>query len=124
MRVLVVDDEENLANLLVMVLQHGGHEATAAYDGRAGLKKADSFAPDCVISDVIMPGMNGLELCASIAARHPDCHILLFSGQAIVNELLQAARQAGYNWELLHKPMDPEELLEKLASLQPASDDH
>jgi CheY-like chemotaxis protein len=63
-----------------------------------------------------MPGMNGIGLCAIIEKKYPRCRILLFSGQASTNELLTKARDEGHTWELLPKPIDPEELLEKLSS--------
>jgi CheY-like chemotaxis protein len=118
MRVLVVDDEKPLADTLAWILQGEGHEAFAVYDGHAALKKSESFNPDCVISDVIMPGMNGIELCSAIEKRHPNCQLLLFSGHAFTGELLAKARAEGHTWELLAKPMDPEELLAKVASLR------
>ena len=117
MRVLIVDDERSVAETLLMILQGEGYEAASAYNGSAALQKIEFFTPDCVISDVIMPGMNGIELCEIIEQRHPNCHILLFSGQASTNELVERARAAGHTWELLAKPLDPEELLAKLASL-------
>jgi CheY-like chemotaxis protein len=119
MRVLIVDDEKTLADTLVMIIRREGYEAASAYSGVAALQKIESFTPDCVISDVIMPGMNGIELCSLIEQKYPDCRILLFSGQASTNELLEQARAQGHTWELLAKPVDPAELLGKLASLEP-----
>src|SRR5690349_13158878 len=101
MRILVVDDERFVADTLVMILQRGGHEAASEYNGPAALHKIDSFRPNCVISDVIMPSMNGIELCTLIEQKLPACHILLFSGQASTNELLENARRRGHTWELL-----------------------
>ena len=100
-----------------MILQGDGHEACAVYDGSAALRKSDSFIPDCVISDVVMPGINGIELCSAIEKKYPECQLLLFSGQASTSELIAKARAEGHNWELLPKPIDPEELLAKVASL-------
>jgi len=121
MRVLIVDDERSVADTLVMILQREGHEAASAYNGATALQKIESFVPDCVISDVIMPGMNGIELCSLIERDYPQCHILLFSRQASTNELVEKAKAQGHTWELLAKPVDPDELLEKLAALQAAS---
>jgi len=59
-----------------------GYETASAYNRAAELQKIESFTPDCVISDVLMSGMNGIELCGVIETLHSDCHILLFSGQA------------------------------------------
>jgi len=117
MRVLVVDDEKFVADTLALILQGEGHEAFAVYDGNAALRKSESFIPDCVISDVIMPGMTGIELCSAIEKKYPNCEILLFSGQAYTSELVEKARAEGHCWELLAKPIDPEELLAKVASL-------
>jgi CheY-like chemotaxis protein len=117
LRVLVIDDEKFVADTLVMILQESGLHALAAYNGPAALAQADSFRPTVVISDVIMPGMNGIEVCAAIQAKYPDCHILLFSGQAATTDLVQEARTKGFTWELLAKPVDPEDLISKLESL-------
>jgi DNA-binding response OmpR family regulator len=122
MRVLVIDDEKNLADTLVWILERAGFEATSAYDGESALQRLDTFQPDVVISDVIMPGVNGIEVCTRIQARFPKCHILLFSGQTATNELLGEAREHGLTWELLAKPMDPDELLAKVTSLAQKSE--
>jgi DNA-binding response OmpR family regulator len=122
MRVLVIDDEKNLADTLVWILEKAGHEAKSAYDGASALECVNAFSPDVVISDVIMPGMNGIEVCARIQAQFPECHILLFSGQTATDELVGQAREKGLTWELLAKPMDPEELLAKVASFAEKSD--
>lgn len=116
-RVLVVDDEKNLADTLVLILQGAGFHATAAYNGDSALQRLDAVSPDIVISDVIMPGMNGIDLCAKIQLRYPNCQILLFSGQAATNELVDEARTQGFRWELLAKPIEPEDLIAKLSSL-------
>jgi CheY-like chemotaxis protein len=123
MRVLVVDDEKFVADTLALILQGDGHEAFAVYDGNAALRKSESFIPDCVISDVIMPGMNGIELCSAIEKKYPKCQLLLFSGQASTSELVEKARAEGHTWELLAKPIDPEELLAKVTSLANKSHD-
>jgi DNA-binding response OmpR family regulator len=118
MRILVIDDEKPLADTLVMILQRKGYEAVCAYTAAAALETIESFRPECVISDVILPGTIGTELCAKIESVLPDCRILLFSGQGATSELIESARADGHSWELLAKPLDPRELLEKLASLQ------
>jgi DNA-binding response OmpR family regulator len=122
MRVLVIDDEKMLADMLVTMLQLEGYEAAAAYNGETALRLVDSFQPGCVICDVVMPGMNGVEVCTAIHAKHPDARIVLFSGQAETNGLLDEARRRGCAWEFLAKPAQPDELLAKLSALE-ASDE-
>jgi CheY-like chemotaxis protein len=118
MRILVIDDEKTLAETLAMILRNAGHEARVAYDGPSALERAESFQPDCVISDVIMPGMNGIDTCAVIQSKYPKSYILLFSGQAETNTLVEEAHAKGYTWELLAKPVEPDELLERLALVE------
>lgn len=118
MRILVIDDEKPLADTLVMILQKSGYDAMCAYTGSEALEKVESFCPDCVISDVIMPGVAGTEICADIERRLPNCHILLLSGQGPTPELIESTRAQGHSWDLLAKPIDPYALLDKLASLR------
>jgi CheY-like chemotaxis protein len=118
MRILVIDDEKKLADTLVMILKAAGHEAEAVYDGADALLRSEALRPECVICDVVMPGMSGLEACAKVQELNPRCHILLFSGQAVTSRLIDDARAKGHAWELLAKPVDPEELLMKLAELK------
>lgn len=118
MRVLVIDDEKPLADTLTLILQNAGYEARAVYDGAAALSLIESFVPDVLISDVVMPGMNGIDACIKIHAEVPECHIILFSGQAATDDLLKNACGEGCNWELFAKPVHPRDLLAKLSSLR------
>ena len=113
--VLVVDDEQCIADTLAAILNHAGYKATAAYDAQVALSMCDACPPDLVISDVVMPGMNGIEMAIQIKQRFPACQILLFSGMAATADLLEEARRRGYHFELLAKPVHPADLLEKVA---------
>ncbi len=115
-RVLVVDDEPCIADTLSGILRHFGYEATAAYNAAGALSACESNTPDLVISDVAMPGMNGIDLAIHIRQRYPACKILLFSGTATTTDLLERARTQGYDFELLSKPVHPSDLLAKLAA--------
>ena len=81
-RVLVVDDEQVIADTLAKILDLNGYDASAVYTGTAAVESARSLRPDLIISDVIMPDMNGIEAAISIRGFLPTCKILLFSGQA------------------------------------------
>jgi len=118
MRVLIIDNEKPLADTLTLILQNAGYEARAVYDGVAALSLIESFVPDVLISDVVMPGMNGIDVCGKIHAELPNCHIILFSGQAATDELMKDARGKGCDWELLDKPVHPRDLLAKLSTLR------
>jgi CheY-like chemotaxis protein len=68
-----------------------------------------------MITDVCMPGMSGIELAIAIREAIPDCKVLLFSGQASTADLLATARDAGYEFEALSKPIHPTELLARIS---------
>ena len=113
-RVLVVDDEQVIADTLAKILDLNGYDASAVYTGTAAVENARSLQPDLIISDVIMPDMDGIQAAISIRGFLPDCKILLFSGQAATADLLENARAQGHEFEILGKPVHPSDLLAKL----------
>ena len=115
-KVLVVDDERCIADTLAAILRNSGYDASIAYDADSALQQCESVAPDLLITDIVMPGSSGIDLAVLIRERHPDCKILLFSGQAQTVDMLEEARRRGYDFELLAKPVHPAELLSKLAA--------
>ena len=113
-KVLVVDDERLLADTTATILERAGFDVRTAYEGRDGLEIARSFHPDCLVTDIMMPDMNGIELAIEINKILPDTKILLFSGQAGVADILEESRMLGYEFPLLAKPVRPSELIERL----------
>ena len=113
-KVLVVDDERVIADTLAIILNKAGFDASAVYTGTGAVERARSDRPDLIISDVIMPDMNGIEAAINIRAFLPGCKILLFSGQAATADLLESARAKGHDFEILAKPVHPQDLLAKL----------
>jgi CheY-like chemotaxis protein len=114
-RVLVVDDEQVIADTLSIILNKAGFDASPVYTGTAAVESARNNHPDLIISDVIMPDMNGIEAAIQIRSFLPGCKILLFSGQAATADLLESARAKGHEFEILAKPVHPQDLLAKLA---------
>lgn len=113
-KVLVADDEQVIADTLAMILNQSGFEARAVYSGEKALELAPIFEPDMLISDVIMADLDGI--CAAIRIQEllPRIKILLFSGQAATADLLEKARAQGHEFEILAKPVHPQDLLSKL----------
>ncbi len=116
-QVYVVDDEKCIADTLAVILRNSGYDASAFYDAQSALEQAASCSPDLVISDVVMPGMNGVEMVILFRERHPDCKILLFSGQAATRDILEEAGAQQQNFEVLAKPIHPSELLARVARI-------
>ncbi len=110
-KVIVIDDESLIAETMVEILNHEGFEAISASDGTSAIELAKTLLPDIVLSDVVMPGLNGVETGIRIREALPNCRIILFSGQAATVDLLEKARERGHSFDVLAKPMKPEQLI-------------
>jgi CheY-like chemotaxis protein len=113
-RILVVDDEALIADTIVQILNRSGFIAVAAYGGKEAVETARSTIPEIVLSDVLMPHFDGVEAAIAIQKFLPETRIVLFSGQAATVEILARARQRGYHFELLAKPVHPVQLIKHL----------
>lgn len=109
--VLVVDDERIIADTLSTILSKNGFSTATAYNGSSALELARRVEPELLISDVVMPGMSGVELAIAVTQTVPRCKILLFSGQAATVDLLERARSAGFDFTTLTKPVHPTDML-------------
>ncbi len=115
--VFVVDDEHVIASSLAAILQMNGFRARSFTRAREALNAAPLQAPDLLISDVVMRDISGIDLAILITVQCPRCKILLFSGHASTSDLLQVARDKGYNFRLLSKPVHPADLLSEVGTL-------
>ena len=116
-RVLVVDDERLLADTTAAILRRAGFDTRTVYDGFSALELIPSFHPDYLLTDIMMPGMNGVQLAMAIARMHPLTKIMLFSGQAGITDILEESHAKGYEFPLLAKPVHPLKLVEGLKNL-------
>jgi CheY-like chemotaxis protein len=114
-RILIVDDERMIADTLSAIFRGAGYETFTAYNGRLGLDAARTLAPELVLSDVAMPEMDGVSMAMQIRKSQPAVRVLLLSGQSGTSDLLRSARENGFEFELLEKPMHPEEIMRKVA---------
>jgi CheY-like chemotaxis protein len=115
--VFVVDDEPIIASTLASILNSSGFSANAFTDPREALRFAETQCPDFLITDVVMPKLNGIDLGIQFKAMYPQCRILLFSGMAATFDLLESAQKNGHQFNLLSKPIHPEKLLEAIRAL-------
>jgi len=117
--VLVVDDEEMVRIIMVQVLQDNGYTVLEASDGLEALRIAKEHTGriDLLLTDVKMPGMNGLELAARLLSNRPEMTVLYVSGHADSTRQIQLQEgqfiiEPGANF--LHKPFSPDGLLQKV----------
>lgn len=104
LRVLIVDDDNNMAQTLEKILRTKGYRAEAAHTGEQALALARKNHFDCVLSDIKMPGMNGVELFHAFQQYHPDVPIIMITAYA-PSDLLTASVAKGVV-AVLNKPID------------------
>ena len=115
--ILIVDDEPLIADTLSAILQLHGFATTTAYDGLSALKMARRFFPSLLITDVAMPGMNGVELARAVTQMRPECGVILFSAHASSVELVREQCKLGPKLLFLQKPVHPEVMVMRVSDL-------
>jgi DNA-binding NtrC family response regulator len=113
--ILVVDDETVIADTLSVILSRNGFMVLTAYDGKGALELARMCPPNLLLTDVVMPGLTGIELAVMLTNAYPKCKVLLFSGQAATVDLLASAKEQGYDFNLILKPIHPSDLLRRIS---------
>ena len=121
-RVLVIDDDQIVRILLTAMLETGGYAVDIAPDGRQALGIIEKAPPDVVITDLVMPQMEGMEIIMTIQSIAPEIPIVAMTGVSGGNlKYLQAARRLGAA-EILAKPVQREELFAALERILPPDD--
>jgi two-component system response regulator MprA len=115
MHLLVVDDDPAVREALALVLDVNGFEVTTAADGREAIRTLSVASPDAVILDVLMPGLDGLEVCRRIRATGDRTPVLMLTARTEVSERV-AGLEAGAD-DYLAKPFAREELIARLRAL-------
>jgi two-component system, OmpR family, response regulator MprA len=114
-QLLVVDDEPPMRDALKRALELGGFEVSLAADGREGLSSAETIHPDLVVLDILMPGVDGLEVCRTLRARGNRTPILMLTARDAVADRVDGL-EAGAD-DYLVKPFALEELLARVRAL-------
>jgi DNA-binding response OmpR family regulator len=117
-RILVIDDEEQVRDMLQEMLQSTGHEVLVASNGDAALQMLRESPCDVVIADIFMPGKPGLDTIRELHAEHPSVKIVALSGGGGFQrfDVLQRAPESGATITMT-KPVDLEELVMTVRNL-------
>ena len=107
-RLVVIDDEVNAAAALETLLKEDGYEVARAHDARAGLQLLEKVEPDVVLTDLRMPGMDGIELLAKIKEIRPQTMVIMMTAYGTVKTAVKAMKLGAEDY--LGKPIDVEEL--------------
>lgn len=116
-KILIVDDEKQIARMLKIRMESMGYEADVAHDGVEGLEKAQQYRPDLIILDVMMPKMDGFEVCRKLKEdpvfKSTPIIMLSVKAEEKANDLSVIAGADDY----MPKPFEPEILMEKIRRL-------
>lgn len=113
-KILVVDDEKSINDLIRLDLEFEGYTVESAYDGQEALDMADQFQPDLIVLDVMLPKMNGFDVCKRINMEKSIPIILLTAKTDVIDRVLGLELGAD---DYLTKPFDNRELLARVKAL-------
>jgi len=116
MNILLVDDEEMILKVTADLLRVRGHHPRTARNGLEALMRMEEETPDLVLSDVRMPGMDGLAFLKASRAQFPETPVVLMTGDGDVDTAVAAFRGGAYDY--LKKPVRVEDLLDCVKSIQ------
>jgi DNA-binding NtrC family response regulator len=107
-RVLIVEDDALARKGMADLLSLWGYEVTTASDGAEALERVAEESPAVVVSDLVMPGMDGLALLSALRVDHPEITVIMLTGQGSIESAVQAMKEGAYDY--LTKPLDPARL--------------
>ncbi|MDC6266720.1 response regulator transcription factor [Lysinibacillus fusiformis] len=113
-KILVVEDEKHIARFVELELQHEGYDVTVAFEGREGLSLATTEAFDVLLLDVMLPGINGIEICRRVRTQSQVPIILITARDAVMDRV--AGLDAGAD-DYIVKPFAIEELLARIRTI-------
>jgi Response regulator containing CheY-like receiver, AAA-type ATPase, and DNA-binding domains len=116
-KILIADDECSVADSLGEILKCEGYTAAVVYNGPDAVISARTFKPHLLLTDVMMPGMNGVEAALKIRRFLPQCKVLLCTAHPESHKLWKSAATRGFHFALIEKPAAPSELLARVARL-------
>jgi DNA-binding NtrC family response regulator len=103
-RLLIVDDEADSREALAELAGRWGYEVQSAADGSEALRRAIEWHPDVILTDLVMPNMDGLWLLRALRAELPDCPVVLLTGRGTVQTAVQAIKEGAYDF--IEKPLE------------------
>src|SRR5499426_659331 len=111
-RVLAIDDEPSMTEWLKILLEHEGYEVRTALIGARGEELFRTWRPDAVVTDMMLPDIDGIELVRKFKQLEPEAEVIVVTGQGNIPRSVEAVKAGAFDF--LEKPIDAERLLDKL----------
>ncbi len=106
-KILIIDDEDIVLKSCIRILRGDNYQIDTAYSGEEGLKKIDQTKYDLVITDLMMPGMSGMDVLRNVKDRKLDLTVVIFTGYATAETAREALKMGAFDY--IPKPFTPEE---------------
>lgn len=110
-KILIIDDEQSILNLVTAFLRPEGYQIEVALDGSSGLQAAQTFKPDLIVLDIMLPGMDGLELLARLR-RESDVYVIMLTAKNEETDKIVGLSVGADDY--LTKPFSPRELVARI----------
>ncbi|MDQ3168741.1 MAG: sigma-54 dependent transcriptional regulator [Acidobacteriota bacterium] len=111
-RILAIDDEPQILDFLKMLLEHAGYELKTAMVGSRGEEIFKTWKPDAVVTDMVLPDIDGLDLLKKFKAEKADVEVLVISGHGTIAKAVEATKHGAFDF--IPKPIEPDHLLMRL----------
>jgi two-component system, NtrC family, nitrogen regulation response regulator NtrX len=108
-KILVIDDEKSIRESIGMILEYEQYETAFSEDGIKGLNLLENEEFDCILLDIKMPGMDGIEVLEKIKSKSPTLPVIMISGHGTIETAIESTRKGAYDF--LEKPLDRNKLL-------------
>ena len=119
-RVLAIDDEPAMTEWLKILLEHAGYEVRTALIGTRGEEIFRTWHPDAVVTDMMLPDVDGIELVRKFKQLDPEAEVIVVTGQGNIPRSVEAVKAGAFDF--LEKPIDADRLLDKLEKGDQAED--
>ncbi len=109
-KVLIIEDDKIIKNIIEFLLKKENYEIEIAYDGLEGIEKIESFSPDLIITDIMLPFKSGLEVTSYVKKKYPKINVIVISALGKEDLTVIEAFKLGAD-DLIAKPFNPIELV-------------
>ncbi|ADQ39818.1 two component transcriptional regulator, winged helix family [Caldicellulosiruptor acetigenus I77R1B] len=110
-KILIIEDEKQIARFIELELKHEGYDVYVCYDGKEGLKKVEEIHPDLILLDIMLPGINGIEICRKIR-QHSNVPIIMVTAKDDIPDRVMGLDSGADDY--VTKPFAIEELLARI----------
>ncbi|MES1042590.1 response regulator transcription factor [Peribacillus simplex] len=114
-KILIIEDEENLSQFIRLELEYEGYEVVTAFNGREGLTKALNENVDLILLDLMLPGLNGIEVCRRIRSSMDDTPVIMITARDSVLDKISGLDSGADDY--ISKPFQIEELLARMRAI-------